>query len=68
MVEVTSTISFLPTTIICPIPPAKYATVLFLLHKDYSLYQIQSKTGIGKFTIGGIKQEANMDKENNKGG
>jgi len=68
MVEVTSTISFLPTTIMRPIPPAQRATVISLLHEDYSVRQIQSQTGIGKSTIGRIKQEAKLDKENNKGG
>jgi len=68
MVEVTSTTSFLPTTIICSIPSAQCATIISLLYEDYSVHQLQSKTGVGKSTIGRIKKEANLDKENNKGG
>jgi len=68
MVEVTSTTSFLPTTIMCSIPSAQHTTTISLLYKDYSVCQIQSKTGVGKSTIGRIKKEANLDKENNKGG
>jgi len=68
MVEVTSTTSFLPTTIMHSIPSAQRATIISLLHEDYSVHQIQSKTGVGKSTIGRIKKEANLDKENNKGG
>jgi len=68
MVEVTSTTSFLPTTIMCSIPSAQCATIISLLYEDYSVRQIQSKTGVGKSTIGRIKKEANLDKENNKRG
>ena len=49
-------------------PSAQCSTVISLLYKGYSLHQIQSKTGLGKSTIGRIKKEANIDKENNKGG
>src|SRR5215813_12519821 len=45
----------------------QHSTVLSLLQEGYSLCQIQSKTGLGKSTIGRIK-EMDGDKENSKGG
>ena len=39
-----------------------------LLQQGYSLHQIQSKTGLGKSTIGRIRKEVDRDKENGKGG
>ena len=32
------------------------------------MHQIQSKTGLGKSTIGRISKEVDLDKENNQGG
>ena len=34
----------------------------------YLLHQIQSKTGLGKFTVARIKKEVDQDKENSKMG
>ena len=60
--------SFLPTTTMRPIPSAQRSTIISLLHEHYSVHEIQLKTGIGKSTIGRIKKELDMDKENSKGG
>ena len=43
-------------------------SAMSLLHEGYSLHQIQSKTGLGRSTIGRIKREIDGDKENNKRG
>jgi transposase len=50
------------------IPSTQCSTIISLLHEGYSLCQIQSKTGIGKSTIGRIKKEVDTDKENSQGG
>ncbi len=49
----------------------KRSSVISLLQQGYSLRQIESRTGVGKSTIGRIKKEEEVDeedKENNKGG
>ena len=46
----------------------QHFTVTSLLQEGYSCHQIQSKTGVGKSTIGRIKKEMDGDKENSKGG
>jgi transposase len=51
-----------------PIPSAQRSTIISLLHEHYSVHEIQSRTGVGKSTIGRIKKEVDTDKENNKGG
>jgi len=51
-----------------PTSSTKHSTVTSLLQEGYSLCQIQSKTGLGKTTIGRIKKEVDGDKENSKGG
>src|SRR5579871_6494651 len=51
-----------------PTPSAQHSTVISLLQEGYSLCQIESKTGLGKSTIGRIKKEVDGDKENSKGG
>ena len=48
------------------ISSAQCSTIISLLHKHYSIYEIQFKTGVGKSTIGRIKKEVDADKENNK--
>ena len=50
------------------ISSTQHSSVISLLNKGYSLHQIQSKTGLGKSTIGRIKKEMDGDKENSKGG
>ena len=60
--------SFLPTTTMHTTPSAQRSTIISLLHEHYSVREIQLKTGIGKSTIGRIKKELDMDKENSKGG
>ena len=60
--------SFLLTTTMCPILYAQCSTIISLLHEHYSVHEIQSKTGIGKSTIGRIKKQVDTNKENNKGG
>ena len=42
--------------------------VISLLKEGYSLHQIESKTGLGRSTIGRIKKETDLDKKNSKGG
>src|SRR6267154_1083003 len=60
--------SFLPTIIIHSTSFTKHSFVISLLNEGYSLRQIQSRTGVGKSTIGRIKKEMDGDKENSKGG
>jgi len=47
---------------------AQHSSIISLLHEGYSLYQIQSRTGLGKSTVARIKKEVDMDKKNCKGG
>jgi transposase len=51
-----------------PLSSAQHFTVISLLQEGYSLCQIQSKTDVGKSTIGRIRREIDWDKENNTGG
>lgn len=51
-----------------PISSTQHSSVISLLQEGYSLRQIQSKTTLGKSTIGRIKKELDMDKENHRGG
>jgi transposase len=51
-----------------PTSSTKHSAVTSLLQEGYSLRQIESKTGLGKSTIGRIKKEMDGDKENSKGG
>ena len=46
----------------------QHFTVTSLLQGGYSCRQIQSKTGVGKSTIGRIKKEMDGDEEKSKGG
>ena len=46
----------------------KRSSVLSLLNEGYSHRQIQSRTGLGKGTIGRISKEVEGDKENHLGG
>ena len=48
--------------------PSKHSNIISLLQQGYSVCQIQSRTGVEKSTIGRIKKEVDMNKENNKGG
>ena len=50
-----------------PTSSTKHSAVTSLLQEGYSLRQIESKTGLGKSTIGRIKKEMDGDKENSKG-
>src|SRR5882724_8985829 len=58
--------SFLPTTT-CNLH-YQVLQVISLLNDGYSLHQIEAKTHLGKSTMGRIKKEINVDKENSKGG
>jgi transposase len=49
-------------------PSTQHSTVISLLQEGYSLHQVQSKTSLGKSTIGRIKKEMDWNKENNTGG
>ena len=46
----------------------QHSTVISLLQEEYSVHQIQSRTGLGRSTIGRIKQKVDLDKENSKDG
>jgi len=60
--------SWLLTTIIKSISTAQCSSVVSLLKDGYSHCQIQSRTGLGKGTVGRISNEVEMNKENNSGG
>ena len=51
-----------------PTSSTKCSAVISLLQQGYSLYQTESKTGLGKSIIGRINKEVDGDKENSKGG
>jgi len=51
-----------------PTSSYQHSNVTILLQEGYSLCQIQSRTGLGKSTIGRIKKEVVGNKENSKGG
>ena len=51
-----------------PTSSSQKSIITSLLTEGYSVHQIQSKTGLGRSTIGRIKKEVDSDKENNKGG
>ena len=50
------------------ISTAQHSSVISLLNEGYSHCQIQSKTGLGKGTVGRISKEVEGGKENNPGG
>ncbi len=50
------------------ISAAQRSSVISLLNEGYSQHQIQSRTGLGKGTVGRISKEVDVDKENNSGG
>jgi transposase len=52
----------------CSTPFTQHFTVISLLQEGYSLHQVQSKTSLGKSTIGRIKKKMDWNKENNIGG
>jgi uncharacterized protein YerC len=47
---------------------ANRASVLSLLEQGHSVRDIERRTGLGKSTVGIIKKEVDIDKENNLGG
>ena len=51
-----------------PTSATQHSMVISLLKEGYSVHQIESKTGLGRSTIGRIKKKTDLDKENNKGG
>ncbi len=67
MLNLLLTTTFSLTIIMKSTSSAKHAIVISLLQEGYFLCQIQSKTGLGKSTIGRIKKEVNIDKKNLKG-
>ena len=50
------------------ISTAYHLSVVSLLNQGYSHHQIQTKTGLGKGTVGRIAKEVGNNKENNLGG
>ena len=56
------------TTTIKPTSAAQHASVASLLKDRYSLYQIQTKTGLGKSSVERIGKELELNKENYSGG
>ena len=65
---ITSTIFSSFYHIMKPTSSIQRSSVIFLLQEGYYVHQIESKTGLGKSTIGRIKKEVDGDKENSKGG
>ena len=51
-----------------PTSATQHSMVISLLEEEYSVRQIESKTGLGRSTIGRIKKKTDLDKENSKGG
>ena len=47
---------------------ANHASVLSLLEQGYPVRDIERWTGLGKSTVGRIKKEVDIGKENNLGG
>src|SRR5271154_1927571 len=68
MLKSTSTIFLSVHHHMKPTSSTQHSIVISLLIEGYSLCQIQSRTGLGKSTIGKIKKEVDSDKENSKGG
>jgi len=66
MLKSTSTIFLSFHHLIKPISSSQQSSVISLLQEGYSLHQIQSKTDLGKSTVGRIKKEVDSDKENYK--
>ena len=51
-----------------PTSATQHSTVISLLKEEYCVHQIESKTGLGRFTVGRTKKKTDLDKENSKGG
>ena len=51
-----------------PTSATQHSTVISLLKEGYSVCQIESKTGLGRSTVGRIRKKTDLDKENSKGG
>ena len=51
-----------------PTSATQHSTVISLPKGGYSVHQIESKTGLGRSTVGRIKKKTDLDKENSKGG
>ena len=51
-----------------PTSATQHSTVISLLKEGYYVCQIESKTGLGRSTIGRINKKTDLDKENSKGG
>ena len=68
MLELTSIIFLSYHHQIKPTSAIQHSTVISLLKEEYSVCQIESKTGLGRSTVGRVKKETDLDKENSKGG
>ena len=68
MLKSTSSIFFPFYYIMKAISSTHHSTIISLLQEGYSVRQIETKTGIGRSTIGRVKKGMDRDKENNKGG
>ena len=51
-----------------PTSATQHSTVISLPKEGYSVCQIESKTGLGRSTVGRIRKKMDLDKENSKGG
>ena len=51
-----------------PTSATQHSTVISLLKEEYSVCQIEFKTGLERSTIGKIKKKTDLDKEDSKGG
>ena len=56
------------TTIMKATSAANCTSVISLLEQEYSVRDIEKRTGLGKFTVGRIKKGMHTDRENNHGG
>ena len=68
MLNLVQPLSFLFTITMRPISAAQHSLAVSLLNKGYSQHQIQTRTGLGKGTVGRINNEGERKKENYSGG
>src|SRR5882757_3330283 len=60
--------TLLHTTTMKATSAANHAFIISLLNQGYSVRDIEKRTGLGKSTVGRIRKEVDIDKENNLGG
>ena len=68
MLNLVQLLLLLFTITIRPISAAQHSLAVSLLTKGYFQHQIQTRTGLGKDTMGRINNEAEKNRENHSGG